>query len=122
VRHDTAHRGGVGDADPGPCCRGSGTRRRAAVVGAGSSRDPDTRRNGKTVHAVVLAMETTLTVSPDGSATRTVRRVERILDRDGAASATASAAYEGEASKVRTLRAWLIRPGELSGVTAGKRP
>ena len=61
------------------------------------------------VPGVVLHHEETVNVAADGLMTVTTFYAVRLLTRDGRAYADAGAAYLQSASKVRDIRAWLIR-------------
>ncbi|MGH9940989.1 MAG: DUF3857 domain-containing protein [Pyrinomonadaceae bacterium] len=65
----------------------------------------------KDVPAVVLHHEQTMSVSPDGRVTTTKTHVVRLLLREGRDYAAASELYLTDSSKVRELKAWLLRPG-----------
>jgi hypothetical protein len=64
----------------------------------------------KDVPAVVLHNEQTAVLSSDGVLTVTTNHAVRLLTRDGKYFADAAAVYLQSASKVREMRAWLIRP------------
>lgn len=63
----------------------------------------------KAVPAVVLRNERTVTISPDGVVTRTVRYAVRVLTSQGKDEAEAAVIYETDTEKVRDLSAWMIR-------------
>jgi hypothetical protein len=64
----------------------------------------------KPVSAYVLLNEGTTTVDPDGRLVTTERRVLKVLNREGRREAAAYVSYTSGESKVRDLRAWLLRP------------
>src|SRR4028119_1054392 len=64
----------------------------------------------KDVPAVVLHNEQTAVLNSDGVLTVTTNYAVRLLTRDGKYFADASAVYLQSSSKVREMRAWLIRP------------
>lgn len=64
----------------------------------------------KDVPAVVLHNEQTAVLNSDGVLTITTNYAVRLLTRDGKYFADASAVYLQSSSKVREMRAWLIRP------------
>ncbi len=63
----------------------------------------------KSVPAVVLRNEETVSVNSDGSITRTMRYAIRVLIREGRKEAVADIVYQTDGEKVRDLNAWLIR-------------
>ncbi len=63
----------------------------------------------KDVPAVVLYSEQVVTIAPDGHITTTKSYAVRILNRDGRGYANAVEVYLSGSSKVREMRAWLIR-------------
>nr|MBA3805355.1 DUF3857 domain-containing protein [Acidobacteriota bacterium] len=63
----------------------------------------------KEVPAVVLYSEQVVTIAPDGRITTVKSYAVRILNRDGRAYANAVEMYLTGSSKVRDMRAWLIR-------------
>lgn len=63
----------------------------------------------KDVPAVVLKSEESVTVSSDGTVTKTVRYAIRFLVREGREEAVARVIYQTDSEKVRDLSAWLIR-------------
>jgi transglutaminase-like putative cysteine protease len=63
----------------------------------------------KDVPAVVLYSEQVVTIAPDGRITTTKNYAVRILTRDGREYANAVQMYLTGSSKVRDMRAWLIR-------------
>jgi hypothetical protein len=65
----------------------------------------------KDVPAVVLYNEQIVTVGTDGVLTTTTNYAVRLLNRDGKYFADAVAFYLKNSSKVRDIRAWLLRPG-----------
>ena len=69
---------------------------------------------GKDVHAVVLHDESRKTIEEDGKIKTTTWWAVKILSREGRGHATASEGYNTGSSKVKEMRAWLIRPtGEV---------
>jgi hypothetical protein len=64
----------------------------------------------KDVPAVVLHNEQTSSLSSDGVLTTTTNHAVRLLTRNGKYYADAAAVYLQSSSKVREMRAWLIRP------------
>lgn len=67
---------------------------------------------GKTVPAVVLLNERTITVGEDGKVTTLERYAVRILSIEGRNAARGSAAYTTDTGKIKDLRGWLVRPSE----------
>ncbi|HEV2836152.1 MAG TPA: DUF3857 domain-containing protein [Pyrinomonadaceae bacterium] len=65
----------------------------------------------KDVPAVVLVDESVTTVDSDGRINEVYNYAVRILQREGREYAVARVGYIPEFSKVKELRAWLIRPG-----------
>ncbi len=66
------------------------------------------------VPGVVLYDEERISIGADGRITRTVQYAVRILNRNGRNAARAIEHYETDSSKVREMRAWLIRStGEI---------
>jgi len=63
----------------------------------------------KGLPAVVLRKEESITVESNGTVTRTVRYVVRILVHEGRDEAVAKASYQTDGEKVRDINAWLIR-------------
>lgn len=63
----------------------------------------------KDVPAVVLYSEQVVTIAPDGRITTTKNYAVRILNREGREYANAVQSYLTGSSKVRDMRAWLIR-------------
>ncbi len=61
------------------------------------------------VPAVVLRNEESVSVSTDGTVTRTLRFAVRILIREGRDEAIARLSYQTDGEKVRDMNAWLIR-------------
>jgi hypothetical protein len=59
------------------------------------------------VPAVVLFQEEKVTVAPDGKVLGSVRRIVRVLNRDGRHEAVARVVYRTDTGKVRDLRAWI---------------
>lgn len=69
---------------------------------------------GKDVHAVVLHHESRKTVNEDGKITTVASYAVRILAREGRGYAEAGESYNTGSSKVKEMRAWLLRPsGEV---------
>ena len=68
----------------------------------------------KDVPAVVLYNEQTVNVGADGLLTITECYAMRLLTRDGKAYAEAGASYLQKSSKVREIRAWLLRPNSTT--------
>jgi hypothetical protein len=64
----------------------------------------------KDVPAVVLSKDTSVTVGPDGTLTTTERWAVKVLTRNGRGYADAHASYLQSSSKVKDLKAWLVRP------------
>ena len=64
----------------------------------------------KDTPAVVLYNEELVNVNSDGSVTTTTRYVVKCLLRGGRRYAMAGAGYLQSSSKVKDLKAWLIRP------------
>lgn len=64
----------------------------------------------KEVPAVVLHNEQIVNVDSTGLMTVTTMRSVRLLTRDGRSSANAGALYLRSSSKVKEIRAWIIRP------------
>lgn len=64
----------------------------------------------KTVPAVVLADESTVTVGEDGRITTVWTFAVRILSREGRNEAAAAIGYETDSGKVKEFKAWMIRP------------
>lgn len=67
---------------------------------------------GKTVPAVVLLNECTITVGEDGKVTTFERYAVRILSLEGKEEASGQTVYTPSTGKVKDMRAWLVR---LSG-------
>ncbi len=65
----------------------------------------------KDVPAVILHNEQTVNIGIDGVATVTNYQAIRLLTREGKYYSSAVASYIQSSSKVREIRAWLIRPG-----------
>ncbi len=63
----------------------------------------------KDIPAVVLYRDQTVTIAPDGLMTVTTYHAIRLLTRDGKGFASAYAPYLQSASKVKQIKAWLIR-------------
>lgn len=63
----------------------------------------------KKVPAVVLWRERNVTVAPDGTVTTATNFAVRILTREGRGEAVGREAYLTDSSKVRDMRAWLMR-------------
>ncbi len=63
----------------------------------------------KEVPAVVLHDEDQVTVTNDGRVTTTTRFAVRVLTRNGREAARAAEPYVTDGSKIRDMRAWLIR-------------
>ncbi len=63
----------------------------------------------KTVNAVVLYKEESVTVATDGTVTRVARHAVRVLVREGRREAVARVIYTTGSEKVRDITAWLIR-------------
>lgn len=61
------------------------------------------------VPAVQLLNEETVSVSPDGTYLRTIRRAVRVLEKTGKEEAIARVVYQTDSDKVRDLDAWLIK-------------
>lgn len=71
-------------------------------------------------HAVILLDEGFTSVDKRGRVTESVRKVVRILDRDGAEHARAEIPYDSESSKMSTFLAYVLSPsGKVK--TFGKR-
>lgn len=68
----------------------------------------------KNVPAVELLNDESVTLAPDGTIVRTIRRAVRILERTGRDEAMARTIYQTDSDKVRSFDAWLVR---RSGVT-----
>jgi hypothetical protein len=69
---------------------------------------------GKEVRAVVLHDESRKTVGDDGKIVTTTWWAVKILSREGRGYARASEGYNTGSSKIKEMRAWLIRPtGEV---------
>ncbi|MDX2041199.1 MAG: DUF3857 domain-containing protein [Acidobacteriota bacterium] len=69
---------------------------------------------GKDVHAVVLHHESRKTIEEDGRIKTISLWAVKILSREGRGNASASESYNTGSSKVKEMRAWLIRPsGEV---------
>jgi hypothetical protein len=64
----------------------------------------------KDVPGVVLHDESRVTVDEDGRVVRSNYYAVRILTREGRGLAAAAESYGTDSSKVREMRAWLIRP------------
>jgi transglutaminase-like putative cysteine protease len=64
----------------------------------------------RTVSAVVLVDESTVTVAEDGRVTTQYSYAVRILSREGRESAVAQEGYATDTGKVKEMRAWLIQP------------
>lgn len=64
----------------------------------------------RTVSAVVLVDESTVTVAEDGRVTTQYSYAVRILSREGRESAVAEEGYATDRGKVKEMRAWLIQP------------
>lgn len=64
----------------------------------------------KEVPGIVLHDEQSVTLGSDGNLVTTTNFAVRVLERQGKPYATASVPYLQSASKVRELKAWLIRP------------
>jgi hypothetical protein len=71
-------------------------------------------------HAVVLLDEGVTSVDKNGRVTESVRKVVRVLDRDGAVHARSEIPYDAESSTMSSFQAYLISPGG-SVKTYGKR-
>jgi Domain of Unknown Function with PDB structure (DUF3857) len=68
----------------------------------------------KKVNAVVLWHESTVTIDDTGRQMTSITWAVRILAREGRGHAAASVGYTTDSSKVKDLKAWLIRPsGEV---------
>jgi hypothetical protein len=67
---------------------------------------------GKSVPAVVLLNERTITVGDDGKVTTFERYAVRILSIEGRNEARGSAPYTTDTGRVKDMRAWLVRPSE----------
>src|SRR6266705_3983545 len=63
----------------------------------------------KDVPAVVLVDDGTISISDDGRVSKVYNFAVRVLRREGRAFAVASVGYIPETSKVKELRAWIIR-------------
>lgn len=63
----------------------------------------------KNVPAAELHNEENVTIAPDGTIVRTIRRAVRILESNGKEEAFARVVYQTDSDKVRSLDAWLIR-------------
>lgn len=63
----------------------------------------------KDVPAAVLRKEENVSVSSDGTVTRTTRYAIKILTSEGKEDAVARAIYETDSEKIKDLNAWLIR-------------
>lgn len=63
----------------------------------------------KDVPAVVLHNEMSVSVAPNGMLTSTERYAVKLLTRSGTGYAEASAAYLQSSSKIKELKAWLVR-------------
>lgn len=75
---------------------------------------------GKDVHAVVLHDESRKTIEDDGKIKTTSWWAVKILSREGRGYARASESYNTGSSKVKDMRAWLIRPNGQT-VSYGKK-
>lgn len=64
----------------------------------------------KEVPAVVLHNEDQVTITNEGRVTIVTRFAVRVLTRNGRNAARATEGYVTDASKIRDMRAWLIRP------------
>lgn len=64
----------------------------------------------KETPAVVLHDEDHVTITADGRVTTTTRFAVRILNRNGRNAARADEYYVTDGSKIRDMRAWLLRP------------
>src|SRR5256885_1736070 len=68
----------------------------------------------KDVPAVVLYDESKVTVEEDGRVIKSNYHAVKILTREGREVARAAESYDTDSSKVREMRAWIIRPsGEV---------
>lgn len=65
----------------------------------------------KEVPGVVLLNEQRVTVTASGETMTTTMYAVRLLNRNGRGAAHAAEAYNTDASKIREMRAWLIKPG-----------
>jgi hypothetical protein len=75
---------------------------------------------GKDVHAVVLHDESRKTIEDDGKIKTTSWWAVKILSREGRGHARASESYNTGSSKVKNMRAWLIRPNGQT-ISYGKK-
>jgi hypothetical protein len=75
---------------------------------------------GKEVHAVVLHHESRKTIEEDGKIKTTTWWAVKILSREGRGNARASESYNTGSSKVKEMRAWLIRPSGQT-ISYGKK-
>lgn len=73
----------------------------------------------KDTPAVVVTDESTITVSNDGRTVSSNRYAVRILAREGRTYARLRASYIPGTSKVRDLKAWLIRDGQVKAYGKG---
>jgi hypothetical protein len=77
---------------------------------------------GKDVHAVVLHDESRKTIEDDGKIKTTSWWAVKILSREGRGHARASESYNTGSSKVKEMRAWLIRPNGQTISYGKKKP
>ena len=78
-----------------------------------ASKIPTPNFEMKDVPAVVLHNEQAVNISADGTASVTTYYAVRLLTREGKYYSSAYAPYIQSSSKVRDIRAWLIRPNNV---------